>query len=125
MRALAYFLEEAFTSLWRSRLINALSIGTIAVSLFVLGAFLTVASNLNEVVAHWAQKVQVTFYLEDGLEDRIRESLENRLKDDPGVDEPRPRDAGRRPSSASGASSATFGRSPTTWARIPSPRRSR
>jgi cell division transport system permease protein len=85
LRALAYFLEEAFTSLWRSRLINALSIGTIAVSLFVLGAFLTVASNLNEVVAHWAQKVQVTFYLQDGLEERIRESLENRLKEDPAV----------------------------------------
>jgi cell division transport system permease protein len=84
-RALAYFFEEAFTSLWRSRLINALSVGTMAVSLFVLGAFLTVASNLNEVVAHWAQKVQVTFYLQDGLEDRIRESLENRLKEDPAV----------------------------------------
>jgi cell division transport system permease protein len=86
LRALAYFLEEAFTSLWRSRLINALSIGTIAVSLFVLGAFLTVASNLNEVVTRWAQKVQVTFYLEDGLEDRIRESLENRLTSDPSVE---------------------------------------
>jgi cell division transport system permease protein len=86
LRALAYFFEEALTSLWRSRLINALSVGTIAVSLFVLGAFLTVASNMSEVVARWAQKVQVTFYLEDGLEARIRESLEDRLKDDPAVD---------------------------------------
>jgi cell division transport system permease protein len=32
------------------------------------------------------RKAQVTFYLEDGVEDRIRESLENRLKDDPAVD---------------------------------------
>ena len=36
----------------------------------------TVASNLNEVVTRWTQKVQVTFYLEDGLEPRIRESLQ-------------------------------------------------
>ena len=85
LRALAYFFEEATTSLWRSRLISALSIGSIAVSLFVLGAFLTVASNLSEVVARWTQKVQVTLYLEDGLEDRIRDSLVNRLKDDPAV----------------------------------------
>jgi cell division transport system permease protein len=85
-RALAYFFEEALTSLWRSRLINALSIGTMAVSLFVLGAFLTVASNLNEVVARWTRKVQVTFYLADGLEDRIRTILVDRLKDDPAVD---------------------------------------
>jgi len=86
LRALVYFVEEALTSLWRSRLINAVSVGTIAVSLFVLGAFLTVASNLNDVVARWVRKAQVTFYLEDGVEDRIRESLENRLKDDPAVD---------------------------------------
>jgi len=86
LRALAYFVEEALTSLWRSRLINALSIGTIGVSLFVLGAFLTVASNLNAVVTRWTQKVQVTFYLEDGLEPRIRQMFEERLKDDPAVE---------------------------------------
>lgn len=86
LRALAYFFEEALTSLWRSRLINALSVGTMAVSLFVLGAFLTVASNLNEVVARWTRKVQVTFYLQDNVEDRIRGILVDRLKDDPVVD---------------------------------------
>jgi cell division transport system permease protein len=86
LRALAYFVAEAATSLWRSRLMNALSVGTIAVSLFVLGAFLTLASNLNEVVARWSRKVQVTFYLTDGLEAPIRESLVGRLKDDPAVE---------------------------------------
>jgi cell division transport system permease protein len=86
LRALAYFFEEALTSLWRSRLINALSIGTIAVSLFVLGAFLTVASNLNQVVTRWTQKVQVTFYLSDRLEPRIRQSLVDQLRDDPAVE---------------------------------------
>jgi len=86
LRALVYFFEEALTSLWRSRLINALSVGTMAVSLFVLGAFLTVASNLNEVVARWTRKVQVTFYLEDKVEDRIRGMLVDRLKDHAAVD---------------------------------------
>jgi cell division transport system permease protein len=86
LRALGYFFEEALTSFWRSRLINALSVGTIAVSLFVLGAFLTVASNLNEVVARWTRKVQVTFYLEDRLEDRIRDSLLARLREHAAVE---------------------------------------
>lgn len=86
LRALAYFFTEAAQSLWRSRLMNALSVGTIAVSLFVLGAFLTVASNLNEVVARWSRKVQVTFYLTDGLEAPVRDSLAGRLKDDPAVE---------------------------------------
>ena len=57
-RALAYFFEEAVQSLWRSRLLNALSVLTIAVSLFVLGAFLAVAGNLSEVVTRWTRLVQ-------------------------------------------------------------------
>ncbi|HET8645526.1 MAG TPA: permease-like cell division protein FtsX [Vicinamibacteria bacterium] len=86
LRAVGYFVDEALVSLWRSRLVNALSVGTIAVSLFVLGAFLTVASNLSEVVTRWSRKVQVTFYLEDGLEPRIRESLVGRLRAHPAVE---------------------------------------
>jgi cell division transport system permease protein len=85
LRALSYFLTEAATSLWRSRLVNAVSIGTIAVSLFVLGAFLTVASGLGELVTRWTEKVQVIVYLEDGVEDRVRASLVNRLREDPAV----------------------------------------
>jgi cell division transport system permease protein len=85
LRAISYFVTEAATSLWRSRLVNAVSVGTIAVSLFVLGAFLTVASGLGELVTRWTEKVQVIVYLEDGIEDRVRASLENRLRDDPAV----------------------------------------
>jgi len=85
-RALAYFFQEAFTSLWRSLLMNALSVGTIAVSLFVLGAFLVVAGSLNDVVQRWTQKVQVIFYLDDGVEARVRDSLQNRLQEDPAVE---------------------------------------
>jgi cell division transport system permease protein len=86
LRALTYFFEEALTSLWRSRLINALSVGSIAVSLFVLGAFLSVASNLSEVVSRWTQKVQVTYFLEDHLADLARQSVEDQLRQDPAVE---------------------------------------
>src|SRR5262245_45006032 len=86
LRAFRYFLEEALTSLWRSRLITALSVVTIAVSLFVLGAFLSLASNLADVVARWSDKVQVTFYLEDRLPEAPRESLQASLRADPAVE---------------------------------------
>src|SRR5688572_23698153 len=85
LRALAYFFEEALTSLWRSRLINALSIGTIGVSLFVLGAFLALAANLSGVVDRWAQKVQVTFFLSDHATADQRQRLLDQLAADPGV----------------------------------------
>ncbi|MGD8894954.1 MAG: permease-like cell division protein FtsX [Acidobacteriota bacterium] len=86
LRALGYFFQEAITSLWRSRLVNSISIGTIAVSLFVLGAFLTVAGNLGTVVSRWTEKIQIIVYLEDGIEDRVRDSLENRLREDAAVE---------------------------------------
>jgi cell division transport system permease protein len=86
LRALGYFFHEAVTSLWRSRLVNAVSIGTIAVSLFVLGAFLTVAGNLGNVVSRWTEKIQIIVYLEDGIENRVQDSLENRLREDPAVE---------------------------------------
>jgi cell division transport system permease protein len=86
LRALGYFFQEAVTSLWRSRLVNSISIGTIAVSLFVLGAFLTVAGNLGTVVSRWTEKIQIIVYLEDGIESRVRDSLENRLREDPAVE---------------------------------------
>jgi cell division transport system permease protein len=86
IRALGYFFGEALTSLWRSRLVNAVSVGTIAVSLFVLGAFLTVAGSLGAVVDRWTEKIQVIMYLDDGIEARVLDSLDNRLGEDPAVD---------------------------------------
>jgi cell division transport system permease protein len=85
LRAISYFLNEALTSLWRSRLVNAVSIGTIAVSLFVLGAFLTVASALSGLVTRWTDTVQVIVYLDDSVEQRVLDSLANRLREDPAV----------------------------------------
>ncbi len=85
LRAISYFLNEALTSLWRSRLVNAVSVGTIAVSLFVLGAFLTVASALSSLVTRWTETVQVIVYLDDGALERVLASLENRLRADPAV----------------------------------------
>jgi len=86
IRALVYFLEEALTSLWRSRLINALSILTIAVSLFVVGAFVTLGANLSRIVTEWTEKVQVVFYLEDGIDAHIQKILEDRLRGEAGVE---------------------------------------
>lgn len=86
LRALRYFVEEALTSLWRSRLINGLSVATIAVSLFVVGAFLTVAANLDQVVRRWTERIQVTFYLADGADRRLQENLLERLRVHPAVE---------------------------------------
>jgi cell division transport system permease protein len=83
LRAVAYFVQEALSSLWRSRLINALSVGTMAVSLFVVGSFMVLAHNLSGVVGRWSQKVQVTFYLADTSSPADQAALLARLRADP------------------------------------------
>jgi cell division transport system permease protein len=77
LRALGYSIEEAVVELWRNRLVNLVSIATIAVSLFILGIFLSISANLNEVMEGWASRVQITLYLDgaDGSEESLRRLL--------------------------------------------------
>lgn len=85
LSALGYSFEEALAELWRNRLVNLVAIGTIAVSLFILGIITTLSLNLSQVLAGWSNKVQLTIYLRDGLAPGELDSLERRLTATPGV----------------------------------------
>jgi len=63
-RALVYFLREAAVSLIRSWKVSLLAVLTIAVSLFIGGAFLLLAANLSAVVERWREEARVVLYLE-------------------------------------------------------------
>jgi len=65
MRALRYGFEEAFASLWRGRQSGLLSTATIAVALFVLGAFLMVTANLERMTSEWSRAAELSVYLAD------------------------------------------------------------
>jgi len=79
MRALRYAFEEAVTSLWRGRPSGALSTGTIAVALFVLGGFLLVTSNLERVTAAWSRSAEVSVYLDEDATPADRAAIERLL----------------------------------------------
>jgi cell division transport system permease protein len=85
LSALGYSCEEALAELWRNRLVNLVAIGTIAVSLFILGIITTLSINLSQVLAGWSSKVQLTLYLEDGLGSTELRELERALRETPGV----------------------------------------
>ena len=67
MRALRYAFDEAFLSLWRGRQSGALSTLTIAVALFVLGAFLIATSNLERLGREWNNSAEMSIYLADNV----------------------------------------------------------
>lgn len=65
-RAIVYFLDEASSGLARAWKSSLLAILTIAVSLFVLGAFLVVGRNMAEALDAWRSRARLIVYLEPG-----------------------------------------------------------
>ena len=65
MRALKYFVSEAWASLWRARTSALLAVLTIAAGLFVLGFFLIVNANVQRVAARWGEAAELSVFLRD------------------------------------------------------------
>ena len=70
-----YFIQEVFHSLRRNNWMTFASIGTVAVSLFVLGVFLILVLNMNRLVGMLESQVQISVYLEDHLTDREKRQI--------------------------------------------------
>ena len=79
MRALRYAIEEAAISLWRGRQAGLLSTITIALALFVLGGFLVVTANLQQLGAEWSDSAELSVYLKDDVTAEHRQALEAAL----------------------------------------------
>lgn len=85
MRLLRYAFDEATASLWRGRRSSLLSTATIAIALFVLGAFLVVTSNLQRLAEEWSGAAELSVYLVDDISGADRAAIERDLRADPGV----------------------------------------
>lgn len=79
MRALKYFLREASDSLLRSWRSAALAVLTIAAGLFVLGFFLMVNNNLQQVVGRWSQSAEMSVFLKDDIRPEQLRALETEV----------------------------------------------
>src|SRR6187401_2052057 len=85
MHLLRYAFDEAAASLWRGRRSGLLSTATIAIALFVLGAFLVVTSNLERLAHKWSDAAELSVYLADGIDDGGRAAIEHTLREDRSV----------------------------------------
>jgi cell division transport system permease protein len=66
-QAFGYFVREALVNLVRSWKVSLLAISTIAVSLFIGGCFLLVATSLSQVLETWKRGGRVVVYLAPGV----------------------------------------------------------
>ena len=75
LRTSEYFVQEVLRSLRRNNWMSFASIGTVAVSLFVLGVFLLLVLNMNRMASTLESQVQISVYLEDGLKEADRKDI--------------------------------------------------
>lgn len=84
-RTLEYFIREVIISLRRNNWMSFASIGTVAVSLFVLGVFLLLVLNMNRMASTLESQVQIAVYLEDNLSGKEKDKLEEAINDMSGI----------------------------------------
>jgi len=73
---LFFSISEGTLSLWRSRVLNLLSIGTIMFAMFILGSFVFVALNLKKLTIDWQKQIQFNIFLDDGISQAERAQME-------------------------------------------------
>lgn len=68
LRTTEYFLRESLVSIGRNSWMASASVGTVAVSLFVLGVFLLLVLNMNRAASIVESQVQIAVYLRDDMD---------------------------------------------------------
>ena len=85
LRSKNYFVKETFNSIKRNQLMSFASISTVALSLLVLGLFLLMVLNANNLAQYLENQVQVTVYMQDGIKDNQVQAAQKSLEGMPGV----------------------------------------
>ena len=75
-----YYFREVFLSMFRKRWMTFASIGTVTVSLFVLGLFLVLVMNMSKMLSSLESQVQISAYLTDDLTRENRIEIEKTVK---------------------------------------------
>ena len=86
MASFSYHFSEAATSLRRDRGSKVFAIATIALALFVLGAFLLVTGSLDRLMSGWSAAAEMSVYLRDDLSEEQRAAVESALAQSPLVE---------------------------------------
>ncbi len=80
-----YFIKETYKSIRRNGFMSFASISTVAVSLLVLGMFLLIFLNTNNLAKYLESQVHVSVYMQDDASSDELKAVEAKLKQLPGV----------------------------------------
>lgn len=74
-----YFFKTAFTNIVNNRLVHVISIGTIAISMLLLGFFLLLSVNINSWLQDWGKDLSMSVYLEDEINNEMKKEIESAI----------------------------------------------
>ena len=80
-----YFVKETYKSIRRNGFMSFASISTVAVSLLVLGMFLMIFLNTNNLAQYLESQVQVSVYMQDNATGQELAAVKEKLTKMPGV----------------------------------------
>lgn len=83
---IGFVLRRVRSSLWRLLWTHVLTAGTVAVTLFIVGGFMLVETNLQKFLNNWGDQIQITAYLVDNLATGDIENLIKRVQTLPEVE---------------------------------------
>ena len=81
IQTIEYYFREVLVSMIRNRWMTFASIGTVAVSLFVLGVFLILVMNINKMASSLESQVQISVYINDQLPEAGRKEIERMTRE--------------------------------------------
>lgn len=81
-----YFVRETYKSIRRNGFMSFASISTVAVSLLVLGMFLLIFLNTNNLAKYLESQVQISVYMLDEADEDDLSAVEKRLQELEGVE---------------------------------------
>ncbi|ADG83574.1 permease-like cell division protein FtsX [Thermincola potens] len=79
IRTFGYFLTEAFKSLRRNSWIGLASVGTMAVSLIIVGVSLLLVINTNNLASKLESNVQISAFIKDDVDLEQARALESKI----------------------------------------------
>lgn len=83
---LGFIFRRVRNSLWQLLSIHCLTAGTVAMTLYVFGAFVFVEINLQRLLRGWGSEIQITAYLDKGLDETAVQGLVKRIGSFPEVE---------------------------------------
>ncbi len=87
IRTWGYFIKESFASLVRNAWMTVASVGTVTVALLILGTFLLLAVNLEHMAATVESQVEITAYIEEGMQEKEITDLSKKINAIGGIEQ--------------------------------------